>query len=177
MKKAIILFGIIAVAISLCACADRSSGMFKSDQSIANSNFEELLQAIQSGKKEYVISLFSIETKRNSSDFEESVDALMKYYEGEYTTYDDWGGPVVEKSSDEEYESHILDSTYDIKTSEGDYRIAIRYIYEDTENPSNRGISSMYIIKAEDDLNLNYAYWGGAEDFTPGIHIGVVSEE
>ena len=100
------------------------------------------------------------------------MDCLFDYYRGEFVSYDDWGGPGVEQSVDNGRKKKEMYSTYDIKTSEQMYRIAIQSFTVDTANPNNVGIWSLYIIKAEDDEDPYSAYRGDGK-YTPGIHINI----
>ena len=176
MSKRILFILTAVVGTLLTACSQEDKELFLDDSVIANQKLEEFLTAIQSGDKEEVISLFSIETRRSTAGFEDSVDELLEYYEGEYISDDDWGGPVVSKSRDEESYITIFETTYEIVTSECEYRLAFKYVHEDDSEPFNRGIEYIYIIKTKDDINTDFAYYGDGKD-TPGINIGVVSEE
>ena len=65
------------------------------------------------------------------------------------------------------------DMTYDFNTNICKYRLAIKWCAQDTSNADNVGIWSLYIIRAEDDITPNHAYWGDCL-WTNGINIGKV---
>ena len=62
--------------------------------------------------------------------------------------------------------------TYDIKTSNDDYRLTFKFVTTDTNDINNKGIWSLYIIKSKNDANLDVAYRGDNE-YTIGIHINI----
>ena len=146
------------------------------DKNIANQEFEKVLNALVKENAEMLKLLFSQETLNTEKEFDNSVEQLFNYFDGEIKSYEDWGGPYVSTVKDDGDVIQIMKSTYDLKTSTCDYRICITYVYKDSTNTNNIGIKSLYIIKAEDDLNLQYAYWGDGID-APGIHIGVPNIE
>ena len=146
------------------------------DQKIANDKFEKILESIQSKNEDMMISVFSKESLKKIGSLDESVNALFDYFNGTVESYDDWVGPFVETTKENDQTIQIMEATYDVKTTECTYRFAIRYLSEDTENANNIGVQSLYVIKMEDDIGPEYAYWGDGK-FTSGIHIGVPNIE
>ncbi len=144
------------------------------DQKVANNNFEQLLQSIQSKDKALLSSLFSSSGKNNC--FSQSADELCNYFVGDVLSYNDWGGPYVQTDYEQGNVKEVMESTYDVKTTECDYRFAIRYIVRNNIYSESVGIESLYVIKREDDTLLKYAYWGDGK-FTPGINIGIPNTE
>ena len=51
-----------------------------------------------------------------------------------------------------------MESNFEVKTDLNGYRIAMQYITRGNENEV--GLVSLYIIRTNDDKNLDYAYWG-----------------
>lgn len=173
MKKIGIILFILIFSIALCSCSSGGgSAIVDNDQKKANENFEQILEAIQAKDKNALISLFSKDCIENAKDLDESILVLFKYFEGEIEEYDDWGGPYVETTKENNQIIQIMEVSYDLKTSVQDYRVAVRYVTNDTTNISNIGLQSLYIIKTVDDSNLEYAYWGDGK-FAYGINIGI----
>ena len=61
-------------------------------------------------------------------------------------------------------------STYDVETTQDQYRFAMELILRDSADVANVGIRSLYVIRLEDDPEPQFAYRGDGED-TPGINI------
>lgn len=105
--------------------------------------------------------------------------SFSDYCSGACIACDDWDACNSEINQENGERQEILYDTYDFRTVSGDYRLAFKYVDIDTAEPDNVGIWSVYIIRAEEDVDLQYAYWGD-HNYTPGIWIGVkngLSEE
>lgn len=145
------------------------------EQKIANKKFDEILEALETKDKEQLTALFSKESLRVAEEFDSSVNELFDFFEGEVESYDDWGAQEVSTSYENDEIIQIIESTYDVKTTDCEYRFAIIYIYKDTADSDNVGVKSLYVIKKEDDIDPEYAYWGDGKN-TPGININVQNE-
>ena len=178
MKKISIVFllFLLSITLSLTSCFMNGSNIFArffdTDRTTANKTFDSLIDAIKNKDKSALTSLFSKNAVEPITDFDTQVTALFDFYEGNVASYDDWAGPYVEHSWEDDQELKVMYSTYDIDTGEQIYRLAIRTVVIDTLSPDNVGIWSLYIIKMEDDPTPNYAYRGDGKD-TPGINIGI----
>ena len=148
------------------------SHFMDNDQTHANEIFDGLLNVIKTKDKNKLRSMFAKNAINLTSDFEAQIDALFEYYSGVFVSYNDWAGPSVEYSREDDEEIKIMYSTHDVDTGKEIYRIAIRRVDIDTSNPDNVGIWSLYIIKKEYNEDLDYAYRGDGKD-TPGINIGI----
>lgn len=161
----------------ICACVKGGdSVILDDDQSIADKKLAEVLTAVQNQDKDALGALFSANSLKSVEMFDAQMDELFTYFQGEPEAYNDWGGPVVETAREGFQVREVMESNYDVKTTKGAYRIAIRTVTKDSRASDNVGIQSLYIIKLEDDPYPQYAYWGDGE-FTPGINIGVPNAE
>ena len=171
MKRLNIITCSVALIFSilLTSC---SSGNF----SKTNKNKEiitELFSAIEQQDKDAVYDMFSKNTIDSDNEFELKIDELFDFIEGELVSYDDGGGPSEETEFNDEYKWLSRIHSFDVITTKQKYRIAIKEYVIDTADPDNVGICSFYIIKADDDPNVEYSY-GGDRTWTPGIHFNVV---
>lgn len=180
MKKTLLLLLIIGLILilasgSLCGCSMRKSFLMMDDESIANKQFEKLIDAIQTQDIDAVRALFSENALKEAENADESIRDLFDYFQGELISYNDWGGPGV--TAEMEYGDYqkIYDSTYDFETTQDKYRLAMEIITADTTDTGNVGIRSLYIIRFEDDTDQNCAYRGDGA-YTPGINIRKVQE-
>ena len=197
MKEKILLLMIITtMTILLCSCSlgswikgitDDEEGHFFVEQSAsggavlgrrlddghsyANGQMEKVLKALQQKDKETLTDMFSKTAIAKEDDWEKSLDELFDYYQGEYISYDDWGGPGSGETVELDKIEKDIESTYDVKTSVGEYRFSLFEYTENTFTEANVGIMSLYIIKMEDDTDQKSAYWGDGKN-TPGINIG-----
>ena len=176
MKNKIIYILCIINVVFLCACnagdTDMFSRFYDSDQEIADETINNLISALQNEDTDKIKKMFSESIVSDSEEFDDILVQLFQYYQGDFISYNDWGGPGSSSSIDYFDKKYEIYSTYDVKTSETTYRIAIYEITEDTVTPENIGIYSLYIIKMEDDIDPQYAYWGD-DKWTEGINIGV----
>lgn len=143
------------------------------DKKVANEVFEKVIEAIQNQDSTTLKSLFSDKALKEAQNVDESIDELFEYFQGEMLSYNDWGGPGVESGKNDDGTGRYwkrLNSTYDVKTSQDEYRFAMEYISKDTADADNVGIRSLYVIKLEDDTDPQFAYRGDGKD-TPGINI------
>lgn len=142
------------------------------DCEVSNNKFEEVLNAIQNKDKKALKSLFAKNALAEVENFDDSAEELFGYYDGNYTSYDDWGGPYA--TGEIKYGNKIteLRPTYDIVTDKGNYRATMKMISVDTNDSGNIGVWSIYFIKAENDDDLSCAYWGDKKN-TPGINLDI----
>lgn len=149
-----------------------SNPLSRNDNDAANAQLEQILSACEKRDESAMKALFSKRTIDEAADLDETITALFDFFQGEVMSYDDWGGPGVSAGMNEGGTGRHwkrIRSTYDVETSEQRYRFAIEGYTVHTFDPDSVGISSLYVIKAEDS-DLSIAYWGDGK-FTPGITI------
>ena len=138
------------------------------DAEIADQYLEIVTDLLESGNSPAIKALFSDSTLTLVNSIDNQIDELMHFYQGEMVSYERFG-PISSYSKDGDHFSVIIRGSYDIKTTEGSYRISFKANLKDTDVPAEIGLHSLYIIKAEDS-NMEYAYWC-SEDAIPGIII------
>ena len=176
MKKCIIVV-LCIICVLLSACSSGGNNMaLTNDERIAKKKFEEVVSAIQMQDKESLKTLFSRTITENEDTLDEDTTRIMSYFCGEVVSYTDWDCLYVEDSKENGHIFQAMESTYDIKTTEDEYRLALRFVTKDTSCPDNVGIYSLYVIRKQEDILLTYAYWGDGK-FTPGINIGIQNTE
>ena len=152
--------------------------VFRGDDYVCCTVLEKILKSVETKDTKLLLSLFSENTKSECPDLEKQAEALLNYCSGKMISFGEFRGlPVSSVHMDGEgnyQESH--DPSYDINTTDGSYRISFFYKQVDTIDRGNEGILSLYVIKAEDDIDLNCAYRGDGK-YTPGIHIGITDNE
>lgn len=159
---AVFMLNLVMLLSASCSRGARIARSMYNDREAANAVFDQLLAALESRDEAAVRALFS-KTATADGQFEVNLAALMEFYQGELVSYDDWGGPTVSEGRDSTREYKCLEPTYDVVTSEQEYRFAFRVYTKDTGNPDNVGIYCLYVIKAEEDPSES-AYWGADND-------------
>jgi hypothetical protein len=138
------------------------------DASIAKRNLEQLVSDIQNEDRAAIKALFASNKLAEIDNFDESIDELLAYFEGDYVSckggIGTFGGRIhgiVQK---------YYKMTYDITTTESVYGIALLWYMTDTADVGNVGIWSLYILNKEDDLEQQSSYVGDG-NWSPGIHV------
>lgn len=162
------LFLLIFVIFSACA----NSSLFISDSQIINTQFNQVLAALEKGDKKALKMLFSTKAVEKSQNFDENIDLLFEYYSGVNASYEDNGPLIAEKSRDYDVERKVIEKSYDVKTDVDTYRFAISFVVVDDTEADSVGIWSLYVIKLSDDIEPDMTYWGDGKN-TPGINIGI----
>ncbi len=174
MKKVLSIIAGVIMCLFLAACsiADGGSMFFESDTKTANNYIEKVLNTIESKNYEQLESLFANNCLSEIESFDLSAEELFDYFDAEVISYDDWGGGEVDTIKEDDSIVKTFWSTLDVKTNKETYRIMMKYITQDTNDTDNIGLHSLYIIRAKDDFDISFAYWGDGND-TLGINIGI----
>ena len=186
-SKIVAITALVMSTVMLCSCSSKVlAGLGKfgegvsmiyfaiagSDETKSIDKLEELIAAVEEQDIDTISSLFSENTREKSDTFDDSVKELIEYYTGSYLSTAIPQKPHTSRSRDGDAEERIIHSFFDVSTSECSYRISMMWTEKDTKDGKNVGINSLYIINAEDDINLSTAYSGDGKE-TPGINIGV----
>ena len=178
MKKVFALVVAIFVAAMTmfmggCAIFD---GLFEpSDNEDADNKLQSFVDCLRNEDSEGIKSLFAQNKIAEISNFDESIEELLLYYDGAYISVERHS-TGVEEDKDSGIERKWYNMSYDVKTDEAIYRMAFYWCAKDTGDSSNVGIESFYIIKATDDPNYPQYSYGGDGLWTPGINIGKTHE-
>ena len=162
MRKVYLTLLIILVLL-LTSCSSGDSNMVrdlfrKNEREAANERFEELVKAIQNQDSDSLKLLFSEKSLKESQNAEEDIQALLDYFQGGMNA--DGTGRYWK----------CLYATYDVETTQDQYRFAMEFMLQDTADADNVGIRSLYVIRLADDPNPQRAYRGDGEN-TPWINI------
>lgn len=142
------------------------------DTTKITNKLEELLEAIENQDSSAIMALFSESSKEHIEEFEASTEELINYYSGVHQSIALAGGSVSHSRDEKTGEQRSIRNAFEVTTSECVYRMSLAFTEKDTANSGNVGITSFYIIKKEDDINL-FADYGGDGERTPGINIGI----
>lgn len=184
MKKSIaclltIVWLLLAVGCKLPATISGEESTLNSSEKSAsdspeNATVSAFLEAIAARDSEAITALFAENAREEASDFHDDVEELLNYmheknFQVEEITVPSSGqsiryGKVIQQKETVRCEI----------TSEGDaYRLAMRNITKDIEEPKNVGIWSLSIIRTVDDPRPEHPYNGDCT-YRPGIYVGAV---
>jgi hypothetical protein len=172
MKKFLLFISLIVISISAILLPACSGFFISSDEKQIDKNFRQLLTCMQSNEPDKVKALFAPNKIANIENFDESVDELFSYYNGEYTSYQSRSWNEGDSRDGKIFTKFYIFS-YDVTTTECVYRIACEWYVIDTVDKDNVGIWAFDIIKYDDDPYTDYPY-GGDGSRTAGINIGKV---
>lgn len=177
---AILIVPIITLILTSCSLggSEMFRGIFDDDQKISNDRMEKILLVLQEKDEDALRKMFSKNAITQAENFDGSIIELFDFFKGEFESYNDWSGPIVEEGRNDDGTGRnwkSTESTFDVITSEQKYRFAIKVFTKDTTEIDNIGIYSMYVIKME-DTNEEFAYWGDNK-WSPGINIGIKNEK
>lgn len=169
MKKIILIITMFIIGFTLSGC------IRDSDEEISNKNITELISFIENNDSAGVKSLFAKNVVEKDNDLDIMIEELLRYYEGDFQSMDN-SGLGTESDKGDGVKTVMLNSSTDVTTSKGIYRLAIHWYIEDSGDVNNIGIWSLYIIKLDDDIDKDAKYRGDGL-WTIGINIGKVYED
>lgn len=189
MKKCMVIFSIILCTI-LSSCTlpgltsptsptnhleeDIFNRFYDNDGEQADLLFEQIIQSLENHDAQALKDLFSLSTCTAVENIEDDISKLLKYYNGEMVSFKRYG-PGSEATKEGTSKRKEIFASYDVTTTEAEYRIAFRFCTVDSDNSDNIGLYSFYIIEAENS-DRNFAYWGN-DEWIVGINIEPAIQE
>lgn len=163
MKKGMILM-LLLTLLSLTGCRYLDTG-----SDLAEQTLEQLIQAVEAKDAAAVKAMFAPAVIDNTDNLDQQVSDLLDFCTGELTDYQRYG-PSTHMSRCATARTKYVQASFDLTTTAGEYRIALRICVIDSENPENVGITALHIIRRENS-DPTHAYWGTNLDQTMGIFI------
>lgn len=174
MRKRSVFCVILAFLAFACGCGETnmSRNSNQSDEFIADTQMDSLLDTIESRDRNGLISLFAPNALNDAENVHHSIELLYSYYQGRHVSYNNWDATGVSTDRNDNHIVKKLYGTYDVVTDKDTYRFAFLFVAEDSANSENIGFQSVYVIRMDDDVSTQYAYRGD-QTYMPGIHIGI----
>lgn len=147
---------------------DMFNRRYNTNSEQADAVFQSIVSSIEGRDAPALKALFSEYATSACKNMDEQIMCLFDFYEGEMLSFSRYGPGSHSAKEENVYVKEIF-ASYDVQTTSGEYRIAVKFCTIDASNPENIGLRSIYIIKGEDS-NPDYAYWGG-DSWDPGINI------
>lgn len=179
MKKVFVLaIAIIMATMTMImgGCTFFDDLFAPSDNEDADNKLQAFVDCLRNEDREGIKSLFAQNKIDEISNFDESIEELLLYYDGEYMSVERHS-TGVEEDKDGGIVRKWYNMSYDVTTDAAIYRMAFYWCAKDTGDEGNVGIESFYIIKATDDPNYPEYSYGGDGLWTAGINIGKAHEK
>lgn len=148
---------LMTLFIALTSCGSFRAEMMSTDyDKIADTRFNEIIDALNSKDSEALKSVFSTNALKEAKDIDNGIEYLMDFYKGEII--DKEVALDNEGANDYGKKTNTLRCLYTVTTNEDVYLVFFIDELVDTENPDNEGIYMLQIIKEAD--RSKYFDWG-----------------
>ncbi len=157
----------IVLYLASCSVGD----YLLSDESRAVVTLEVIVHAVNDNDAEALAYLFSNNVLTEKSDFLDTSKDFIEFVGGEIITYSEPADNGISSSEEFEYGKmrKEIQHSVTIETTSGRYHIAILECVIDDFDEENVGVTSIYIINAENWQNDSV--YRGDGNWTPGINI------
>ena len=177
LKTIIIISLLVSILCYLCSCSlGGSRMMFDDSSSKAAKRLEQIIGIINDNDKESLKELFSQKSLDDSDYFDENLDHLFEYIQGEITSWEKSSGPSVSESNNYGHKKREVNSFYFLTTDTQKYFFLITDFPIDDDNPDNVGLYLLLVVKSEDrekiyDGDYKILYDGDNDIIRSGIYI------
>lgn len=162
-KIVIVLIALLILVIfTLSACLPFS--FVNNDSETAEKLFQLFIEAIDSGNKEKIKSLFAVNAIENIDNFDNALNLLVSFYNGDLIEHVRKSFATFSNKNDG-YNQKYYNMYYTCETEVDMYDIVLLWYTQDTKDSSNLGIWSLYIVKSSEATD---DFWYDWED---GINI------
>jgi len=161
MKKLLLLILILSVTLSSCSAIENLS---KTESEKINEYLNSLLVALEADDKNSVRELFSKVVIDRQENFEQDLEDLLKYFEGEADEYTEDVSCQTSGALGGGEKKVLIKAFYDIKTTKYTYYISLEVCTCDEAEPDNKGITCLNVIKKENILNKSEGMYNYAVD-------------
>lgn len=146
--------------------------IFTEEHAIANESFDRIVAAVNAQDSTALIELFSIKAQSDAASLDENAILFFDYINGEVVSFSraEESGVSTDSYTDNGKVRKEIHSFFCVNTEKKEFFLAVKECIQDDFDKSNVGITSLYIIDAE-DWPHNFEY-GGDGLWTPGINIG-----
>ena len=162
MKKIFVVLLIIMETAILSSCFFGGKWMFSNDNKIIDEKFKQIIKTFKDRDKEALKLLFSEQALIEIVNFDEKINTLFEFIQGEIGSWKRTGGPCTSEGKNDDGSGRIwkeIRATYDILIDEQIYHISFQIITKHSQDTKKVGISSFCIINAN-DWNEKHNYWG-----------------
>jgi len=150
MNKYFLCFLLVGILfLSSCSLVRGRTGIFDDSATKIDAKIEQILETIKNNDKKALKSLFSKQVLDETEDFDERLDYLFEFIQGEIESWKRTGGPVGNEIINDGHKTKNVCAWYNVNTDVEKYIFLIRECTTDTDNPDNVGLYMLNTIKAE----------------------------
>lgn len=121
-----------------------------SDEKKADAKLEQVIEAIKNKDKDSLKSLFSKKALSEAVDFDDNIDGLFDFIQGEVYSWKKSSGPSVSEKNNYGHVEKVVSSYYYVNTDKQKYFFLLRDYSVYTDYPDNVGLYLLLVVKAED---------------------------
>ena len=142
------------------------------DSDAARKDLESLIKCMENDDHDGVKNLFAANRISDMEGFEEDIDELLLYFNGEVTSIKSSG-----TMTDNDVNGNIRKKWYvvggDIVTTTDTYFLCSYWCEKDTSDKNNVGIWSIFIFNHNDNPDRDFSFYPGewGDEVMDGIHI------
>ena len=125
----------------------------------ADNWLEQIIEIINSKDKESLKGLFSEQALTEADHFDENIEYLYDFLNGEIKSWERAAGPVISENINRGYNKKVSQVVYFLFTESNKFQLYFLEYIIDTDYPENVGIFMLRVINSEDeDTPIE---WGG----------------
>lgn len=142
------------------------------DTDAAKKDLEKIIKCLENNDHDGVKNLFAANRISDIEDFDDDIDELLIYYDGELVSYQT-DFPSTQDDIDGKLRRKWFIITADVVTTTDTYFFSMYWCEKDTSDKNNVGIWTLYIFNIKDNPDKKYTFydepWG--DEAINGIHI------
>ncbi len=119
------------------------------DKELSDKRIESIIKSIETRDASALIELFSVNAKRDSSDFDKQISDFFSIFHDNNFTIEENSGPIVYNETDNGEKTKKMINWYEIH-GQKDYTIYFIEWIEDTRCKENIGLYTLRIIENKD---------------------------
>ena len=120
------------------------------DEKKAAAKLEQVIEAIKNKDKASLKSLFSQKALSEAVDFDDNIDGLFDFIQGEVDSWKKLSGPSVFEENNYGHVKKEVNSYYYVNTDKQKYFFLLKDYPVYTDHPDNVGLYLFLVVKAED---------------------------
>ena len=186
MKRIGVLLLSTAILLSFAGCDEEDIGAgighivtgvgkifgFKSDEEIMDESIEKLINAICSKDRSALKSLLSQKALNEADNLDDKITMSFDLLQGEIVSCASGNDLGMSGYYEDGKGKKVLQSTFNVETTDGKYHIAILQTIRNDWNPDEVGIYAIWIVETPEFCETVSDWWMKDGEWVPGVAIG-----
>ena len=173
MKVTVFLIGLLLFKLIISMTTYTRSDFFLMNEfKVADNTFDKIIKAIEEKEPDDIKKLFSTNIIEENDCLEQDIINWIEYIQGDIVSYSSTDDTPPSSSYSQDRQGRdvvMIESVFDIYTTDKTYYVAIREIVKDDFDRDNEGIIYIYIIDSQ--KWWSYGVYRSDGKWTEGIHI------